>query len=150
MLSFWRRVSVSLSTASSGSGMLHPPPRGRPSGPIAFASYPPVENGAGACPDPVAGDVDRLLQGVGSSIRRSESDATISLLPGSLPGYPAVTEPSVVWGTYSEDNIRANLKKSFHKIIPEDKYPGLQFVAFLQPFLDDGEDVVVKRGMING
>ena len=52
--------------------------------------------------------------------------------------YPAAAEPSVVWGTYSEENIQENLLKSFRKEIPEEKYPGLTFVSF---FGDPGSQI---------
>jgi nucleotide-binding universal stress UspA family protein len=55
-----------------------------------------------------------------------------------VTSYPAVAEPSVVWGTYSEDNIRENLEKSFHKVVPQDKYPGMQFSAL---FGDPGTEI---------
>ena len=47
-------------------------------------------------------------------------------------------EPSVVWGTYSEDDIQANLLKSFRDLIPEDKYPGIKFTAY---FGDPGSHI---------
>ena len=35
--------------------------------------------------------------------------------------YPSAVEPSVVWGTYSEDAIRDNLTKSFHREVSDEK-----------------------------
>ena len=52
--------------------------------------------------------------------------------------YPAAVEPSVVWGTYTEENIQQNLLSSFRKEVPEDKYPGLIFVSF---FGDPGSQI---------
>ena len=52
--------------------------------------------------------------------------------------YPAVMEPSVVWGAYSEDEICENLTKAFRAEIPEDKYPGVTFHAF---FGDPGSQI---------
>lgn len=52
--------------------------------------------------------------------------------------YPAAMEPSVVWGTYSEDEIRASLLKSFREQFPEDKYPGIKFVSY---FGDPGSHI---------
>ena len=40
-------------------------------------------------------------------------DSPEQIIVVHVTSYPAVTEPSVIWGTYSEDNIRENLKKSF-------------------------------------
>ena len=52
--------------------------------------------------------------------------------------YPATMEPSVVWGTYSENDIRENLGESFRAEIPEDKYPGINFTAL---FGDPGSEI---------
>ncbi len=52
--------------------------------------------------------------------------------------YPSAVEPSVVWGTYSEDEITENLSESFRKEIPEDKYPGIKFTSF---FGDPGSQI---------
>lgn len=55
-----------------------------------------------------------------------------------VTSYPSAAEPSVVWGTYSEDNIRENLEKSFHKEVPKDKFPGLKFTSL---FGDPGTEI---------
>ena len=55
--------------------------------------------------------------------------------------YPSAVEPSVVWGTYSEDVIRDNLTKSFHREVPDDKYSGIQFSA---TFGDPGTEITKK------
>lgn len=52
--------------------------------------------------------------------------------------YPAVMEPSVVWGAYSEDDISENLTKAFRAEVPEDEYPGVTFHAF---FGDPGSQI---------
>ena len=46
-----------------------------------------------------------------------------------VTSYPSVVEPSVVWGTYSEDSIRVKLEESFQGSEAAKKYPGLHFVA---------------------
>ena len=45
--------------------------------------------------------------------------------------YPSAVdvEPTVIWGSYSEEVIRENLTNSFRDDIPEDKYPGIVFSA---------------------
>lgn len=43
--------------------------------------------------------------------------------------YPSAAEPNIVWGTYSEDDIRENLEKSFRQTLPDEKYSGLHFSA---------------------
>lgn len=60
--------------------------------------------------------------------------------------YPAAMEPSVVWGVYSEDDIRANLLKSFREEIPEDKYPGIKFSIY---FGDPGSQLTKHAKQIN-
>ena len=52
--------------------------------------------------------------------------------------YPAPLEPTVVWGTFSEDDIRENLVKSFRQEIPDEKYPGIVFTAL---FGDPGSQI---------
>lgn len=72
-------------------------------------------------------------------------DSPQQIIVVHVTSYPAVTEPSVVWGTYSEDTIRDNLKNSFQKVVPPDKYPGLEFVSL---FGDPGSkitDLAEKR-----
>ena len=64
--------------------------------------------------------------------------------------YPATMEPSVVWGTYSENDIRENLGESFKTEIPVDQYPGINFTAF---FGDPGTEIAnfakdVNAGLI--
>jgi nucleotide-binding universal stress UspA family protein len=44
--------------------------------------------------------------------------------------YPSAMEPSVVWGTYNEEDIREKLFESFQKEVPAAKYPGINFTAF--------------------
>lgn len=52
--------------------------------------------------------------------------------------YPSAVEPSIVWGTYSEENIRNNLQKSFLEEVPTEKYPNVQFTAL---FGDPGSEI---------
>ena len=52
--------------------------------------------------------------------------------------YPSAVEPSVVWGTYSEDDIRRNLTNSFRKDYAEADYPGMSFTAL---FGDPGSEI---------
>ena len=60
--------------------------------------------------------------------------------------YPSAVEPSVVWGTYSEDVIRDNLIKSFHREVPEETYPGIKFTAM---FGDPGTEITKKAKELN-
>jgi nucleotide-binding universal stress UspA family protein len=60
--------------------------------------------------------------------------------------YPATMEPSVVWGTYSENDIRENLGESFRTEIPDDKYPGIKFSAF---FGDPGSEITSFAKQVN-
>ena len=62
------------------------------------------------------------------AVELAESNEQVEVV--HVTPYPAAMEPSVVWGTYSEDDIRHNLLKSFREEIPEDKYPGIKFTAF--------------------
>ena len=64
--------------------------------------------------------------------------------------YPSSVEPSVVWGTYTEQNIQDNLRHSFRKEVPEEKYPGLMFISF---FGDPGTEITkhaqkIEAGLI--
>ena len=52
--------------------------------------------------------------------------------------YPAAVEPSIVWGTYSEDDIIRNLENSFREQVSAETYPGLEFVAM---FGDPGTEI---------
>ena len=52
--------------------------------------------------------------------------------------YPSAVEPSVVWGTYSEDKIGENLLESFRKEVPDEKYRDLKFTAL---FGDPGTQI---------
>ena len=53
--------------------------------------------------------------------------------------YPPATEYSVIWGTYSEDNISQNLKKSFFEEVTDEKFAGLNFKSL---FGDPGSGIV--------
>jgi nucleotide-binding universal stress UspA family protein len=66
------------------------------------------------------------------------ADSTDQLEVVHVTPYPSAVEPSVVWGTYTEENIQENLLKSFRKEVPEDKYPGLKFVSY---FGDPGSQI---------
>ena len=52
--------------------------------------------------------------------------------------YPDAMEPSVVWGTYDEDEIAERLKKAFFEDVGEDTYVGLKFTAV---FGDPGKEI---------
>jgi nucleotide-binding universal stress UspA family protein len=43
--------------------------------------------------------------------------------------YPSAVEPSVIWGTYSEDDIRESLQNSFRKEIANAKFEKVRFTA---------------------
>ena len=51
--------------------------------------------------------------------------------------YPAAVEPSVVWGTYSEKEITANLEESFREQMKE-KFGDVNFTAL---FGDPGSEI---------
>ena len=51
--------------------------------------------------------------------------------------YPAAVEPSVVWGTYSEKEIIANLEESFREQV-KDKFADVNFTAM---FGDPGSEI---------
>ncbi len=65
-------------------------------------------------------------------------DSPQQIIVVHVTSYPAVTEPSVVWGTYSEDSIRENLRKSFRKTMPTDRDYELEFVSL---FGDPGSEI---------
>ncbi len=52
--------------------------------------------------------------------------------------YPDAMEPSVVWGTYDEDEISDRLKTAFFEEIGADTYVGLKFTAV---FGDPGNEI---------
>jgi nucleotide-binding universal stress UspA family protein len=53
--------------------------------------------------------------------------------------YPAANDPAMLWGSYTEDNIAANLRKSFEEMCEEKEVPsGLKFVT---AFGDPGSSV---------
>lgn len=79
---------------------------------------------------------DMSKQALGKAVELAESNEQIEVV--HVTPYPAAMEPSVVWGTYSEDDIRANLLKSFHDEIPADKYSGIKFTAY---FGDPGSHI---------
>lgn len=56
----------------------------------------------------------------------------------NVTAYPSVSEPSVVWGEYSESKIQGRLLESFRKYIPENEFPGLTFFSY---FGDPGNEV---------
>ena len=66
------------------------------------------------------------------------AESTDQIIVIHVTPYPSVAEPSVVWGSYSEDEIGENLKTSFQKAVPEGKYPGLRFVS---KFGDPGTEI---------
>ncbi|MDG2012775.1 MAG: universal stress protein [Pirellulaceae bacterium] len=66
----------------------------------------------------------------------AESSAQIRVI--HVTPYPAVAEPSVIWGTYSEKDISQHLEKSFHKEVSVEQYPGLTFVS---KFGDPGSEI---------
>jgi nucleotide-binding universal stress UspA family protein len=70
------------------------------------------------------------------AVELAESNEQVEVV--HVTPYPAAMEPSVVWGAYSEDNIRENLEKSFRKEIPDDQYPGIKFNAL---FGDPGSEI---------
>ena len=52
--------------------------------------------------------------------------------------YPDAMEPSVVWGSYNEEDIQQNLHNSFFKDVSETEYPGIEFNAM---FGDPGHQI---------
>jgi len=60
--------------------------------------------------------------------------------------YPSAVEPSVVWGTYSEDKIAENLTKSFFDEDTENRFTGIKFTAL---FGDPGGGVVERAKECN-
>lgn len=66
------------------------------------------------------------------------AESAAQILVVHVTPYPAVSEPSVVWGSYSEKDISEHLEKSFYKVVPKEQYPGLQFVS---KFGDPGSEI---------
>ena len=52
--------------------------------------------------------------------------------------YPDAMEPSVVWGTYNEDEIAERLERSFFDEIDQEKFSGIKFTAM---FGDPGNEI---------
>ena len=71
---------------------------------------------------------DMSKNALAKAVALAESNEQIVVV--HVTPYPAAMEPSVVWGTYTEENIQGNLLKSFRSEIPEDMYPGIEFVSF--------------------
>lgn len=54
-----------------------------------------------------------------------------------VTSYPSSVEPSIVWGTYSEDTIIENLHKSFQDEVGE----GFREIGFTALFGDPGSEI---------
>lgn len=76
------------------------------------------------------------LEALASAAEIAETPSQIKVV--HVTPYPAAVEPSIVWGTYSEDDIAVNLDKSFREQVPEDRYPGIEFVSM---FGDPGTEI---------
>jgi nucleotide-binding universal stress UspA family protein len=83
-------------------------------------------------------------QALAKAVELAESNEQIEVV--HVTPYPAAMEPSVVWGTYSEEDIRANLLKSFREEIPEDKYPGIKFSTY---FGDPGSHIAKHASQVD-
>ena len=70
------------------------------------------------------------------AVELAESNNQIEVV--HVTPYPAAMDPSVIWGAYSEDDIRDNLRRSFRQEIPDEKYPGIKFISF---FGDPGDQI---------
>ncbi len=67
------------------------------------------------------------MQALRKAMEIADSPGQIQVVP--VTPYPDSMEPSVVWGTYNEDDIRENLKSSFLKDIGDQDLPGIEFTA---------------------
>ena len=70
---------------------------------------------------------DRSRAALEAASAIAESPAKIRVV--HVTPYPDAMEPSIVWGTFSEQEIRERLRASFGKEINLDDYPGLEFVG---------------------
>ncbi len=91
---------------------------------------------------------DMSKSALAKAVELAETNDQVTVI--HVTPYPAALEPSVVWGAYSEDNIRENLEKSFRKEVPESKYPDIEFIAL---FGDPGTEVArmaneLKAGLV--
>ena len=79
---------------------------------------------------------DQCKKALNKSVELVDSDDQITVV--HVTPYPPATEYSVIWGTYSEEQIQENLKKSFQKEVPE-AMANLNFVSL---FGDPGSGIV--------
>ena len=79
---------------------------------------------------------DQSKTALSKAVELVDSDEQITVV--HVTPYPPATEYSVIWGTYSEEQIQENLKKSFQKEAPE----GLSGLKFVSLFGDPGSGIV--------
>lgn len=87
---------------------------------------------------------DMSKDALNQAIEMADSPGQIEVV--HVTPYPAAMEPSVVWGTYSEEGISDKLRSSFREIVPEEKYPGLKFVSY---FGDPGHEITAHAKKVN-
>ncbi len=70
---------------------------------------------------------DQSRAALNTALEIAESPERVKVV--HVTPYPDAMEPSVVWGAFSEEQIRENLVESFGREVDLSKYPGLEFVA---------------------